>query len=103
MNARRGPGTLLMSIVAIAVLVLAVGRLIVTERARDPIVPVAASPVLLAAGDIACSPDSRFLRGGAGSPHACRASATAELAMKLSPTAVLALGDIQYGSGSLAD
>lgn len=103
MNGRRGPGTLVMSIVAIAALALATGRLIVTERARDPVVPVAASPVLLAAGDIACAPDSASFGDGAGTPHACQAKATAELAMKMSPTAVLALGDVQYGSASLAD
>jgi len=103
MNTRRGPGTLLLSIVTIAALTLAVDRLIVAERARDPVVPVVASPVLLAAGDIACAPDSASFHGGSGTPNACRASTTAEMAMKLSPTAVLALGDIQYGSGALAD
>jgi acid phosphatase type 7 len=103
MNARRGPSALLMPVAAIAALVLVVGRLVVMERAREPVVPVATSPILLAAGDIACAPDNRSFRGGAGTPHACRANATAELALKLSPTAVLALGDVQYGSGSLAD
>jgi hypothetical protein len=92
-----------MPVAAIAALVLVVGRVVVIERAREPIVPVATSPVLLAAGDIACAPDNRSFRGGAGTPNACRASATAELALKMSPTAVLALGDVQYGSGSLAD
>jgi hypothetical protein len=99
----RSPSALVTSLAAIAVLVLAVGRLVVSERAREPIVPLTASPVLLAAGDIACAPDSRSFRGGAGKPYACRAGATAELAQKMSPTAVLALGDVQYGSGSLAD
>jgi acid phosphatase type 7 len=103
MNARSGPSTLVISIAAIAVLVLTVSRLVVWERAREPIVPLTASPVLLAAGDIACAPDNRSFRGGAGKPYACRAHATAELAQKRSPTAVLALGDVQYGSGSLAD
>jgi acid phosphatase type 7 len=103
MNARRGPSALLMPVAAIAALVLVVGRLVVMERAREPIVPVATSPVLLAAGDIACAPDNPSFRGGTGTPHACQANATAELALKLSPTAVLALGDVQYGSGSLSD
>ncbi len=94
---------LALSVLAVASVALAVDRLVAEERARDPVVPTVASPFLVAAGDIACAPDSPSFRGGAGTPYGCRAGVTADLAARLSPTAVLALGDIQYGSGSLAD
>ncbi len=75
-----------------------------SERAREPSEePVQAVPVVMAAGDIACSPDDPSFRGGAGSPVACRANATSDLAIQASPAAVLALGNLQYGSGSLID
>ena len=52
---------------------------------------------LVAAGDIACEP------GSAVTSNACQQAATAKLARSLSPDAVLALGDLQYPAGSLAD
>jgi acid phosphatase type 7 len=77
------------------------------EAARDsapqagPAPP--ASPVIAAAGDIACDPrDSRF-RDGAGTAQGCHMRATAELLTQRRPDAVLTLGDIQYGVGGMAD
>jgi acid phosphatase type 7 len=93
------------TVAAAVVAALVVGALIVrqNERARAVAHRVTHDPVVLAAGDIACSPGSSSFHDNAGTPTACRARATSDLALELSPTAVLALGDIQYGSGSLAD
>ncbi|MGH9267163.1 MAG: metallophosphoesterase family protein, partial [Acidimicrobiales bacterium] len=56
--------------------------------------------VVVAAGDIACAPDARPRARGA---QACQHGATAELARRLDPDAVLAVGDIQYEDGSLSN
>ena len=59
--------------------------------------------VIMAAGDIACDPrDTRF-RSGAGTAQGCHMRATAELLTAQEPDAVLALGDLQYGTGGMAD
>ena len=65
----------------------------------DPAKPV----VVLAAGDIACDPDSSNFRDGQGTPTACAQMATSDIAMAINPDALLALGDIQYGDGRLDD
>ena len=53
---------------------------------------------VVAAGDIACSPDSDpAFNEGAGSPGRCQQVATAQLALGLGP-----LGDLQYTTGRLA-
>jgi hypothetical protein len=52
---------------------------------------------VVAVGDIACPP------GMAVTATACRQRATAALAQRVSPRVVLALGDLQYNSGRLAD
>jgi hypothetical protein len=70
-------------------------RLIVTTT-PDRRAPV--PPVVVAAGDIACSPRSRFR----GSSHACRDRHTASVLADLDMAAVLALGDLQYEEGDLA-
>ena len=57
--------------------------------------PAGHDPVVVAAGDIACS-------HGPGRAT-CRQAATASLAEAQRPDAVLALGDLQYERGSLAD
>jgi len=57
--------------------------------------------VVVAAGDIACDPDSRSFHGGKGTPDWCHMEKTAELAKGEHPTAVLMLGDAQYESGRL--
>jgi hypothetical protein len=96
--------TSLTTLLVVVMAGLAVAGLLVSEREREPAAwPAVASPVVLAAGDIACRPDDHSFRGGAGTPTACRARATSDLAIQAQPTALLALGDVQYGNGSLAD
>jgi hypothetical protein len=59
--------------------------------------PPAPPPVVAAAGDIACQ---------AGDPvtaTTCHHAATAEVIASLAPSAVLPLGDNQYGNGTLAE
>jgi len=54
----------------------------------------ASDPLIVAAGDIACTYPSTL---------ACQQKSTAALIQKLVPTAVLALGDTQYETGALSD
>lgn len=56
-----------------------------------------ASPVLAAAGDIACPP------GVTPTPTACRQATTGALVEGSAPSAVALLGDDQYDSGTLAE
>ncbi len=60
----------------------------------------AADPVLAAAGDIACAPESADFGGGLGTPTACRMKATSDLLLALAPDVVLPLGDTQYEDGA---
>ena len=66
----------------------------------------AADPIIAAAGDIACDPQSSSFNGGLGTPTACRQKYTSDLLLDgaLFPqlAAVLALGDIQYEDGAFA-
>jgi calcineurin-like phosphoesterase family protein len=66
--------------------------------------PPGPPPVVAAAGDIACSPTDGSFNGANGTATACRQAATAAAAAAVAPSAVLALGDTQYGSttGGLA-
>ncbi|MFL6291106.1 MAG: metallophosphoesterase family protein, partial [Thermoanaerobaculia bacterium] len=62
-----------------------------------------AQPVtVVAAGDIACDPADPSYNGGAGTASNCRMLATSDMALSLSPAAVLILGDNQYEDGALA-
>ncbi|MDX6646288.1 MAG: hypothetical protein QOK40_2015 [Miltoncostaeaceae bacterium] len=78
-----------------------------TGQASDPSSPVSVStpaplvgdPVIAAAGDIACDPGNSRYNGGAGDSTNCRQGATADLLQSMNPTAVLALGDVQYYCG----
>src|SRR3954468_24239649 len=63
----------------------------------------AADAVVYAAGDIACAPTDLNFNGGLGTPTACRQQATADLMADGTFDAVLALGDLQYDSGSLGN
>lgn len=58
--------------------------------------------VVVAAGDIACSPNDEFFNAGAGTSGACRHRATSDLVGRLDPDAVLALGDTQYQQARLS-
>jgi hypothetical protein len=61
-----------------------------------------AGPVIAAAGDIACDPNTNAFNDGRGSAHACHQLATSDLVVNAGLTAVLALGDLQYYCGALA-
>ena len=56
----------------------------------------AQAPVLAAGGDVACVP------GATVTSSACRQKATSDILVGLNPTAVAALGDLQYESGTLS-
>jgi hypothetical protein len=60
----------------------------------------AGDPVIVAAGDIACDPDSSSFNGGNGESSRCRQRFTA--ALLRGATAVLPLGDNQYENGDYA-
>jgi hypothetical protein len=56
----------------------------------------------MAAGDIACDPQSSAYHGGAGTTSNCQQKATSDLIASSNPDAVLLLGDNQYECGELA-
>lgn len=56
-------------------------------------------PVIMAAGDIACDPQSSNFNDARGKNGNCQMMATADLVIQKKPTAVLALGDNQYEKG----
>ena len=64
--------------------------------------PLSAQVTVVAVGDIACDPADAGYNGGAGTTTRCRMMATSDLAISLSPAAVLLLGDNQYENGTLA-
>ena len=57
---------------------------------------------VVAVGDIACDPGSSSWNNNNGTATACRHKYTAELAKRLAPAYVLALGDLQYEDGALS-
>lgn len=61
-----------------------------------------AGPVIAAAGDIACDPNSNAFNEGRGSATACHQRATSDLLVNAGLTAALAIGDLQYYCGALA-
>jgi hypothetical protein len=65
--------------------------------------PSTNDPVILAAGDIACSPADPNYNNGLGTATACHEKATSDLILSLTPSAVIALGDQQYNAGALSD
>jgi hypothetical protein len=66
-------------------------------------VPPPADPTVIAAGDIACSPTDVGFNLGAGTANSCHQLSTSNLILSQQPAAVLALGDLQYTAGALAD
>jgi len=75
-----------------------------SRRSRPVGIKVARSgdPVLAAAGDIACDPQSADFNGGRGTVDRCHAAATARLVAGAQPSLVLPLGDLQYQCGTAA-
>lgn len=76
-----------------AVVVIASGAVVVLRGKDDP--------VIVTAGDIACSTRTTGYNGGEGTATACRQSYTSELI--LHADAVLTLGDHQYANGTLSE
>jgi chitodextrinase len=64
--------------------------------------PAVISPVVVAAGDIACGPTDSDYNGGAGTATNCRQRATSDAVINVAPDEVLALGDTQYETGDPA-
>lgn len=64
--------------------------------------PAAAQVTVVAVGDIACDPADPDYNGGSGTAARCHQRATSDLALALSPDAVLLLGDNQYETGALS-
>ena len=82
-------------VAVVAMVALSGGRVVRSVAAGDP--------VIAAAGDIACDPTDSDFKGGAGTSHSCQQMATSDLINSDSSiSAVLALGDNQYGCGGLA-
>jgi hypothetical protein len=57
----------------------------------------------MAAGDIACDPNSSSFNNGLGTASACRQKYTSDLVLAANPLAVLALGDLQYENATLTN
>ncbi len=57
--------------------------------------------IVVAAGDIACDPESSRYNQKKGTSDGCHMKSTSDMAMAQNPDAVLALGDNQYESGGL--
>jgi hypothetical protein len=63
----------------------------------------AADPVIAAAGDIACDPDSSSFNHGVGTSTSCRQLYTSNLLVNSGFSKVLALGDNAYNGGTLSE
>ena len=77
-----------------------------TVGASEPVtLTVTAEPTVAAAGDIACEPENVYFNDGEGDQEAqqCRMKAVSDRILESDPSAVLALGDIQYLSGEPED
>jgi hypothetical protein len=70
---------------------------------QQPALRVRGAALVAAAGDIACAPTDPRFNGGAGTATACAQRATSNLILRRGYDAVLALGDLQYPYGSVAD
>ncbi len=83
---------------AAVVLALAVPTVVLTQG--EVAARMTGDPVIAAAGDISCDPQSPAYHDGLGTPTDCRQKYTANLLDGAS--AVLPLGDLQYACGGLA-
>jgi hypothetical protein len=72
------------------------------RRLRVTVAGTKGDPVVAAAGDIACDPADPSFAKGLGTATACQQAATARLIALAHPTAVLALGDLEYACGGSA-
>ena len=67
-----------------------------------PITPEPGGVTVVAAGDIACDPATPQYNSGNGTEEWCQMRATSDAVIAMKPTAVLALGDLQYEQGTTA-
>jgi hypothetical protein len=74
-----------------------------SKVSRKVVVTTSDQVVVAAAGDVACDPSDPNYHGGKGTSTACRQLSTSNLLVNGGFDAVLALGDLQYNSGSLDD
>jgi hypothetical protein len=74
----------------------------VRSRTVSVTLPQPTGPVVAAAGDIACDPNTSAFNEGRGSSKACHQRATSNLLVNAGLTGVLAIGDLQYYCGALA-
>jgi hypothetical protein len=74
-----------------------------SKISRKLVATASSAVVVAAAGDIACDPSDPNYHGGTGTSTACRELYTSNLLVNSGFDAVLALGDLQYNSGSLDD
>jgi acid phosphatase type 7 len=63
--------------------------------------PTGLAPVVAAAGDIACDPESPSFNDGLGIPGSCRQKLTSDLLLRADLSRILALGDDQYEDAQL--
>src|ERR687884_1901346 len=92
----------LVTMVSVLLAFLGAGALLAANRGV-----LSHDPVIAAAGDIACdpsttNPDDAADRAVQQRGSSCRMKATSDLLVSMRPTAVLALGDLQYQEGTLA-
>lgn len=74
-----------------------------SKISRKLIATASSGIVVAAAGDVACDPDDPNYHNGTGTSTACRQLYTSNLLVNGDFDALLALGDLQYNSGSLSD
>src|SRR4051812_7041555 len=74
-----------------------------SKNSRKLIATASNKVVIAAAGDIACDPSDPNFHNGTGTSTACRQLSTSNVLVSGDFEAVLALGDLQYNSGSLDD
>src|SRR4051812_12014727 len=74
-----------------------------SRNSRKLIATASNKVVIAAAGDIACDPSDPNFHNGTGTSTACRQLSTSNVLVSGDFDAVLALGDLQYNSGSLDD
>jgi len=87
-------------IVGTGVVVIALATVaLVRVRASEDV----GTPMIAAAGDIACAPSDHNYNGGAGVPRACDERATSNLMLNTKLAGILLLGDDQYENGTLSD
>ena len=74
-----------------------------SKVSKKVVATTSSAAIVAAAGDVACSPSDPNYKNGLGTSTACRQLYTSDILVNGDFDAVLALGDLQYDSGSLSD